>query len=239
MIEQKGIVSMKKSKFGLAIAVAGALSAGTASAFWNKNGNGSVETRSFDLSGFNEVAVDGDAALVIKIGAPSVTIAVDSNLFELVDVGVTDGRLEVKTSWRMKPTSRPQVVVTLPSVKNISLNGNVETQVTLGANDKSLALETNGFSNVHVTNAQLDNLVIEANGGSTVDVKGRVHGLDLEIAGNFRGEFQELDVEEAKVEGAGSTTLLFGMVASISGNLSGLNSVTYKVPPKQSTLKTN
>lgn len=230
---------MKRARVSYVIALVGALSASTASAFWNKNGNGSVETRSFDLSGFSQVAVDGEAALVIKVGEPSVTVAVDSNLFELVDVGVTDGRLEVKTSWRMKPTSRPQVVVTLPSVNKISLNGNVETQVTLGTNDKRLALETNGFSNIHITNALLDSLVIEANGGSTVDVKGRVQKLGLENAGNFRGEFQELAVEQAKVDGAGSTTLLFGTVASISGSLNGLNSVTYKVPPKQSTLRTN
>jgi hypothetical protein len=230
---------MKKLSASFALVLIGGLAAGTASAFWAKKGNGSVETRSFQLTGFNQVEVDGEASLVIKIGEPSVTVAVDSNLFEYVDVGVSDGRLGIKTSWRMKPTSRPQVVVTLPTVKNISLNGNVDSQLTLGPSDKVLALETNGFSNIHVTNAQLDRLAIVANGGSTIDVKGRVQELSLEIAGNFHGEFQELDVEQAKVDGAGSTTLSFGRVASISGNLSGSNSVTYKVAPKHSMLKTN
>jgi hypothetical protein len=123
-------------------------------------------------------------------------------------------------------------------VKNISLSGNVDTQVTLGSSEKVLALETNGFSHVHVTNTQLDRLVIAANGGSTIEVKGRVQELGLETTGNFLGEFGDLDVERVKVDGSGSTKLEFDKVGSISGSLSGLNAVTYKVPPKHSTLKT-
>ena len=228
---------MKKNAINLGMLLAGGLAAGTASAFWNKAGNGSIVTRSFNLSEFEAIEVDGEAFLEIKNGEPSVSISLDSNLFEYVDVGVDKGLLQVKTSWRIKPTSRPRVVVTLPSVKRIDLDGNVESQVDLGVSDKTLALVTNGSSFVNVTNAQLDTLVIEANGASTIDVKGRAQVFDLESAGNFRGEFQELDVERAKVDGAGSTTLRFGKVVSISGELSGLNTVSYKELPQHSTLK--
>lgn len=62
--------------------LSGTLASGTASAFWNKHGNGFIETRTFHLSEFDATKVEGEAFLEIKIGEPSVAVSMDSNLFE-------------------------------------------------------------------------------------------------------------------------------------------------------------
>ncbi len=226
---------MKFTPLGAVVVLVSCLAATSASAaFWHKAGNGHIESRPFALSDFDAVVVEGAVELDVKVGPPSLSVTVDSNLFEELTVEVQDGKLYVSTTWRMGPAARPHVIVTLPYVKAVRAAGDVLTRIETGPEAKNLELDLCGTGLTEVRGIALDTLKILADGSLEVAAFGKVGTLDLDANGTFRGSFEGLTIQKAKYHVAGKPTLMFGSVNAVSGTVFGVSSVTYLSPPAQS-----
>lgn len=223
----------------MVLAACGVSAVPASAAFWEKKGNGQIESRSFDVGTFESIAVDGSFDLDIRPGQPSVAVALDSNLFEDLGVKVDRTVLTIKTGWRAKASSRPRVAISLPNLLAVKTTGNVNTSISVAAQAKNLALDLTGSGHAAIKDAALDSLKINSFGSINLTAQGKVGALDLDAGGQFGGHFENLAIDTATVDAGGDCTLRFGALKSISGKVSGSSSVTYDQTPEHSNLKSN
>ena len=70
-------------------------------------GSRNIETREFDISNINKVEVGAEGTLIIEQGdVEELVIETDDNLFEYVEVSVSDGILKITTIYAISATSR-------------------------------------------------------------------------------------------------------------------------------------
>jgi hypothetical protein len=208
-------------------------------AFWNKSGNGNLEHRQYSLPKFKEVEVSGSFDLVVKSGPQEVELTVDSNLFDAIELNVKDEKLVVDSSWRIKPTSRPRLILSMEKLESLNASGSVFTTASLNGVTGSLLLKMTGSSTADLKDLSLTKLDIDTSGSTMLTGSGKVSEFKVSSMGSLNVEFEELKILNAHLNVSGESKLKFGSVRTITGKVSGSNSITYLYPPTTSEIKRN
>lgn len=168
------------------------------------SGSGNVETRSYNLSDFEEIKISSTYKYEISHSDIfSVTVTTDDNIFDYIDISQDNKLLAIG----LKPISihgsiTLEVAVQLPTLKYLEASGATsgtvsgftteeETKIILsGASRLTLDQITSGSGQLDVSGAsrvggslETENLKVDISGASRVELEGKCSVLDARVSG--------------------------------------------------------
>jgi len=181
---------------------------------WNggKNvikGEGAVITKSFDLSGFDEILINGHAdAVFTQSDTFEVALTAQENIFDHVDYRVEGTTLILETKDKRGVRSESyDIVLKAPSLKRVTVNGASDFKIPAGlASEDDLRIEVNGAGDLSFNQIRCGNLTIQANGAADIDATSlQVQDLSIQVngAGDVRASGVVAGDASLEVNGAG------------------------------------
>jgi len=178
-----------------------------------EKGSGALTTRTFDVAGFDRVALDGGFDVYVTVGGETaVAVTVDDNLAELFTAEVEAGALHLDWKKACRPDRKCRVDVTLPELKGFTVNG---------------------AGDVVITGVRGARLELRINGAGDMEVSGSVDELELVVSGAGDVEAGELAAQdvEVRISGAGDATVR--AARSLDATVSGVGEITYLGDPAE------
>jgi hypothetical protein len=199
------------------------------------NGSGKVDTRTFDLAGFDRVQVNNAFQVEIaKASTFSVKVEADDNLFQHMDITASGGTLSV----RLKPgvafvRATQKVSVSMPDLKAISVGGASRCSVSGFASPDAFEVSASGASNLEITDVKAGATDIVVSGASRVtgDIQMAAGSLAVSGASTLELEGQGADIR-LNVSGASNGRLEDFKAASIGANISGASNAAVTLSGK-------
>ena len=204
-----------------------ALATGLQAAGRTIKGNGKVETRTFNISGYDEISIAGNMHFEYEqsTAEPFLSIMVDENIFEYLEVEVKNAKLTVRTkaengyigssSYNLDP-SVFKVKSNSKDLKKINRTGSGDFIVNSPLQIGSLDINTTGSGNLRLTkNVTGNDLKMNAAGSGKLETSGliRVAKVKASLSGSGNIALKEaVSGNELNLSLAGSGNIKAGEV---------------------------
>jgi hypothetical protein len=202
-----------------------------ASSFSRKSEN--VATRHQVLEAFDHLELSGNFSAMLKESSTySLSISADKEVMSLLLLEVEEGVLVVSYIGEQRFSEMPlvELIVNAPGLKYIECSGSVEllSDSTLGFD--TLRVESAGVLKM---NLDLKGILFEGqlSGASTLDLKGEVKELKLEVPGAAKISAFDLIAQKVTLDMAGAGKAQVCATQLLSVNLAGAGMVSYKGSP--------
>lgn len=204
-------------------------------------GNGKVVTKEYQLTDFDEISFSGSAEFTYEQSeaAPALTLTIDENLLEYIEVKVKDKELKVypkkegmlKSSYQLRPTVF-KIRANSRQLEEVSFSGSGHFTANGPVKGNELELNLSGSGTMEMNALQMNELECNVAGSGQVTVKGKVREAKYNIAGS--GSVKAGDCESEGVNGniAGSGNLEVYVTGELKGNIVGSGNIYYKGDPK-------
>lgn len=174
-------------------------------------GSGKLETRSFDLRGWNALRLDGAMDIEVEVGGDhAASVTLDDNLFDNLVLEVRDGTLVVDWREECDADDRARLKLTTPGFASLEING---------AGD----LKAAGFAG--------GRFGLRVRGAGDVDLAGRVDDLDIRVDGAGDIDAAGLAARNVEVVIAGAGDVDVSASDSFDGSVQGAGDITYRGDP--------
>ncbi|MEM7326500.1 MAG: DUF2807 domain-containing protein [Actinomycetota bacterium] len=211
----------------LGVVAAGGLSACTGITIaFDVDGSGDAETVTYDFDSFDRVEIGSafESTITIQSGDPSVEVTMDDNLFEDLDIEVSDGWLRIRMDdGTYDHKVDPEVVITMPSLVELDVGGATETEV-IGLSEPSFEVDSSGAADLKLFGA-MGSLRIDASGASNIEGDGSATDITLDTSGAAGVDLDDVSAETVQVDMSGASNAELGEVSEVSGDLSGASSL--------------
>ena len=175
-------------------------------------GSGDLETRSFDLDGFDAIDLNGSLDVRVTFGSDtSVEVTIDDNLFDNLVLEVRGSTLVVDWDEQCKTHRKSRIDLVLPRLEEIELSG---------------------AGNVDIEDFRGDRFEFTLNGAGDLDMSGEVDELEISISGAGDVDTRELDARSAKVRISGAGDADVRASERFRGSISGVGDITYYGDPE-------
>lgn len=188
-------------------------------------GSGVTVSEDYAVSEFDEIDIGGVWDASIKRGdAPRVTVHVDDNLLERVDVEVSNGKLKISLDGNIT-INRSKLALTIetPELKQVEVSG-AGAAVIGGFEQSDLTLKSSGASTI-VADIKTEQLDVDIDGSSTVVITGTAVGIELDVNGASSADFGGLVAETAEVDINGASDADLTGVARVVGSANGVSDI--------------
>jgi Putative auto-transporter adhesin, head GIN domain len=196
------------------------------------SGSGNVVTRQIDAPTFSTLEVSDGFTVSVAIGSSqTVTVRVDDNLVDILDVGVSDDTLQIGLESRTDVTDATlEADVTVVSLAVLQASG--ASTVTL-VDPIEVAMLTVGLSGAsEVTGAiQIDGGSLELSGASRASLSGSATTLGVTASGASRLDGRDLTIDELTIDVSGASNAEVTVTGSLSAVASGASMVHYAGSP--------
>lgn len=183
-------------------------------------GSGTVVTESREVSGFNEVVVNGSGDVVITVdGTESLTIEAEDNIMPLLTTEVSNGRLELGTESSFSTSRGITYTISAAAMKGVTVSGS-GVVVATGIDEESFTVRINGSGNVEPSGVTND-LAVTVSGSGNYEGEGLVAAVgEVEVSGSGNAVVNVTDVLAATVSGSGNIDYIGdpAVSSSISGS---------------------
>ena len=194
-------------------------------------GSGNIVTQTFDVSGFDRIALEGFGEVFVEQGqTESLSVQTDDNLISLLDIKVQgkELRLGIKPGVDASPTESITYNVTVRDLNGVSLSGSGNFHVA-AVKSSDLTVSLAGSGDIDVKSAEADNLSLDLNGSGNITIEAinantvdtslegsgtiklegnaRTQTLALSGSGNYLAEDLEIDKTDITVPGSGNVTV--------------------------------
>lgn len=191
------------------------------------DGSGIAETTEYTFDEFDEVEVHSsfEATITVAPGPPTVSVTVDDNFVEHLDVELDGDRLEVGFErGGYDPEVTPTATITVPDLSYLSVDGAATVDVDGIDHAGVFNLDVNGASEAFVDGA-FATIEIEADGASSLSLTGSAGDIELEADGASFVDLTDLDAISVDVDLSGASSADLGTVDQVDGELSGASSL--------------
>ena len=171
-------------------------------------GNGKKATETRAVAGFTAIEATGIGHLKLRVGEDdSLKISADENILPLIKSEVKNGVLVLSTVGATKSKTDIVFEATAKTIKRLGNSGTVSINAS-GFNGGDLSVETSGVGSIALA--------------------GRVDSLKAELSGVGSLEAEELTADRVTTSLSGVGSARVRAQKSISGNVSGIGSLTWK-----------
>ncbi len=174
-------------------------------------GSGRYASRDFALDGFAGIQASGGFQVTVTGGDTSkVSVTADDNILDIISVkkqGTTLILSVVQDKYSSLRTTKLDVAVTLPQLESVQLNGGCTLQV-VGTAPRStiLVIDANGGSNIDLRSIAADRVAVSLNGGSQATVNAETN-LDYDLNGGSQLRYTgSARIGKSKSEGGSLAT---------------------------------
>lgn len=225
----------------------------TATAQRRIEGEGPIQRKTYNVSGFNELYIGSVFKVVIRPGSSEkVEIEAHENMHQYVICEVRNGKLNLRlqSDNNYRDVGPLRAYVTYKQLEEIEMSGATEltgegvlkandfsldlsgaTEVDLELDVTTLNLDFSGASDANLK-VQAQELKVDCSGASDIDIEGTAKEawMDLSGATTFNGEL--FKVASLKIEASGTSSVEIHVTDSIDADVSGISNVEYWGTPK-------
>ncbi len=178
------------------------------------NERGDVTSESRNVSGFDEIELQGAGNLSIEqTGSESLTVGAEEDVLLKLRTQVENDRLILG----------PKPDTTIHTTEPISYK--------LTVKDLN-ALEVSGSGNVDAKGISTDKLAVTINGAGDVRVSGRAVSQEVDISGSGNYRAGSLESKKVKVDVAGAGSAIVNVSGQLDAEVSGIGFVEYIGKPR-------
>ena len=223
------------------------------------SGSGNIVTRDFDLSGFTSVSLSTFSAEITQSETYSVTVRVDDNILDLIDVDATGETLALTHSGKsFKGNVTLEATITMPDIESLELSGAASadldgfdsldafeldlsgaSSVTGKLTAGSVEIDASGASRV-TADLAADDVDIRATGASRVTLDGSATNVTVDASGASRIDIEDLEAATGEVELSGASDATVNITDTIdSVDVSGASTLRYLGDPTLGDVSTS
>ena len=177
-------------------------------------GSGDLVTESREVSGFNEVRLDGAGRLVITQGeTESLEIEAEDNIIDELTSEVRAQTLvlgfqEEFLRRSVIPTRGITYTLTVVDLSGITFNGAADLEME-SLDTASLELVINGAGQIELDELSADALTVQISGTGTIYIGGQVssQAVTIDGAGNYDAGDLQTSTSEVAINGLGNVTV--------------------------------
>jgi len=197
--------------------------------FIPEKGSGNMATESRDVSGFDQVSLDGVGTLTIEQGDhEALTIEAEDNILPLIRTEVRNGRLEIgiRRGTSIQPTREIRYHLTMRDIHAIEVEGSADVE-SAGIQTDALTLRLAGSTDARIDRFAGDRLTVRISGSGTCSIAGDVTDQRVEIEGSGEYSAAHLASETAAVDVAGSGDATVRVAQTLTVSIAGSGDVQY------------
>lgn len=194
-------------------------------------GSGNVKTDIRDLSGFDELIVQGSFDLILQQGeSEGVRIETDDNLAELFQTRIEGTKLYITMLADVRKTSALNVYVAIKELKRIVLLSDIRLKSETVIHFDKLRIFSGGLSeiNMEIYAAALD---LQLTDGTYAYFKGFTEKLNAEIHDETELNAFDLEAENCRVLTSGLTETSINVQKDLKILVTGASNVYYTGEP--------
>jgi len=190
------------------------------------DGSGDFVTRSFELSGFEAVALGHAFDAEIVQGAEfGVTVTIDDNLLDRLVVERRGDELTVGLESGISVrNARMEARVVLPALRRLEVSGASRAEFVGFDVMEAFDIDASGATRV-TGQLSAEDLDVKLSGASRVELGGSASRATLEASGASSFEIADLTVREASVDLSGASRMTVRVLVAVSGDVSGASSL--------------
>lgn len=173
-------------------------------------GSGNVVKENREVSGFQEVSLDGMGNLIITQGdQESLIIEAEDNIIPHINSEVIDNKLEISYDRAMPtPTEEVNLYLTLEDIDSIEISG-VGKIRSEQLNTEQLSIKIDGAVECNLSDIDVEELIITNSGAGRIVLSGSADQQTITI--NGAGDYDGADLESRSatitINGAGNAVL--------------------------------
>lgn len=188
-------------------------------------------SKQFPVSDFKKVDIGGAYSIIIRQGT-EYSVTADSDNQENIDdirVVVEEGVLRVKRNREFnlfdhEKWERVGIVITMPTIENLSLSGANKTLVTEFKDLPKLNVDISGASKTEL-NVFADQLSVNVSGASKATLRGSARSAKLDAHGACKVTATEMNIQNADVNASGASKVELGHVPNLNKHASGASNI--------------
>lgn len=207
------------------------------------SGSGVLETRSYDLGGFD--SLDAGSAFDVRAArgtAFAVAVTADDNLFDEIRVATRDERLVIRLreGTSLRPGATLRAKVTMPGLLGVAASGASDITIESGfPRLPRIDVSASGASRVQGA-LRAATLEAELSGASSLALTGRADELLLAASGASRLRLEGFPAARATIELSGASTADVHVTESLDRvRVSGASRLRYTGSPQLGDVETS
>lgn len=202
-------------------------------------GNGEVVTKTYTVSSFDKIELNGVYNTIIKQGnIESIAIETDENLHNYIKPEVKNKVLQIEQQdgVNFKKTTKMNVYITFKDINKLTSNGvgNLETNGAINVDD--LSISCNGVGNLEL-DLNSSTLNLEMSSVGNIELKGEVTKGDFQISGVGNIDAVDMKIKNLKIENSGVGNAEVFVTGEIYPTVSGAGNIMCKGNPTVKNLK--
>jgi len=194
----------------------------------NATGSGNVINQSQNVSGFDQVSVDGSGTLIITQGdKESLTIEAEDNVLPNIKTSVNNNVLNIdRVNYTVVPTKTVKYYLTVKNLNSITYSGGGKIQSN-GLKTDSLTININGAAEGNLTDLNVNSLKIIITGAGRLFLSGTANNQDISIsgAGEYNANGLTSKTASITITGAGKGTVKVSN--SLKAIVNGAGDISY------------
>ena len=205
-------------------------------------------TREFDFRDFTSIEVGYAFEVDVTRGdAYSVTITLNENLFEYLDISQSGKtlRIRMKSHYSYQRVTR-QASITLPALRSLELSGASRGEVAGFETTDDMGFDVSGASNLSLVDLKAGNTDLDVSGASrvtgsieimegyfdvsgasTIDLDGKGTDVRLEVSGASTARLERFPIEIADTEVSGASNATVEVSDRLDIDVSGASRLYY------------
>lgn len=228
-VRVKGRLSVRRTTLtaGTVLLLVASTVGGCTGSPFGVGGSGDVVSESRDVSGFDEIALEGTGIVNVEVtGTESITIEAEDNLLPYLTTDVRGGRLELGTSRSIRPTRDIVYTITVISLEGVSVSGSGEINA-VGVEGNRFEANISGSGAVLVPDAEVASVLVNISGSGVMEISGNANDLELSISGSGRYAGERLTLETGDVAISGSGQAVVNVTDDLHAEISGSGHLEY------------
>jgi len=196
-------------------------------------GTGSMVSRDFEVEDFSALNIGGGYQVTWRQGdSISVTVEMQENLFDFLQVSVQGDTLYVNSTRNFNTTSgnRPRVYVYTPYLEMVSFSGAVRGSNWDTIYGESFSFSGSGAAELNIT-LEVELLDIDLSGAGDITLSGNAHTVDIVASGAADISADDLQTNEVSIVLSGAGNVDIAVSDHLSVDLSGAGRVRYTGNP--------
>jgi hypothetical protein len=195
-------------------------------------GSGNLVTKQYPFTNFTGVSAGSVFDVTVKPGAtPGVSVTVDDNLVEYLDVNTSGDRLNLhlKSNTNIR-NGTLKAVVTMPELTSLDLSGASKGHVQGCRSAKALDIDMSGASHLE-GDLESGDMHMGLSGASHANLKGTAGNLRLNVSGASHADLEGLQIKDANVDADGASHATVRPSGRLQARASGASNVRYAGQP--------
>lgn len=199
------------------------------------HGEGPVINDKRNIEKINEIELSIPANLtLITADSFGCIIGAQQNIANAIKTKVSGDELKIESDNNLEPEKSIDLVIALPHLKNLTVNGSGVVNGLNTINEEEVAIELNGSGSIRLA-VKTEELKCEINGSGAITFSGKGNKIRSSINGSGDLHAYQFDAEQGRVDISGSGDAELNVSDELKAEINGSGNVHYHGNPHVKT----